>query len=57
MQIAVIEYARNVLGLDGANSGEFNDKTLYPVITIMDDQRDCRQRSNNAPGLIRMPLD
>lgn len=39
MQIAVIEYARNVLGLDGANSGEFNDKTLYPVITIMDDQR------------------
>ncbi len=39
MQIAVIEYARNVLGLDGANSGEFNDKTLYPVITIMDDQK------------------
>lgn len=40
MQIAVIEYARNVLGLDGANSGEFNDKTLYPVITIMDDQKE-----------------
>lgn len=40
MQIAVIEYARNVLGLDGANSAEFNESTLYPVITIMDDQKD-----------------
>ena len=40
MQIAVIEYARNVLGLDGANSAEFNDNTLYPVITIMDEQKD-----------------
>ncbi len=39
MQIAVIEYARNVLGLDGANSAEFNDNTLYPVITIMDEQK------------------
>lgn len=40
MQIAVIEYARDVLGLDGANSAEFNESTLYPVITIMDDQKD-----------------
>ena len=40
MQIAVIEYARDVLGLDGANSTEFNDNTLYPVITIMDEQKD-----------------
>ncbi len=39
MQIAVIEYARDVLGLDGANSAEFNESTLYPVITIMDDQK------------------
>ncbi len=39
MQIAVIEYARDVLGLDGANSAEFNDNTLYPVITIMDEQK------------------
>ena len=34
MQIAVIEYARDVLGLDGANSAEFNESTLYPVITM-----------------------
>lgn len=40
MQIAVIEYARVVLGLDGANSTEFNESTLYPVINIMDDQKD-----------------
>lgn len=40
MQIAVIEYARDVLGLDGANSTEFNESTLSPVINIMDDQKD-----------------
>ena len=40
MQIAVIEYARDALGLDGANSTEFNESTLYPVINIMDDQKD-----------------
>lgn len=40
MQIAVIEYARDVLGLDGANSTEFNESTLYPVINLMDDQKD-----------------
>lgn len=40
MQIAVIEYARDVLELDGANSTEFNESTLYPVINIMDDQKD-----------------
>ena len=40
MQIAVIEYARDVLELDGANSTEFNESTLYPVINLMDDQRD-----------------
>lgn len=40
MQIAVIEYARDVLELDGANSTEFNENTLYPVINLMDDQKD-----------------
>ena len=39
MQIAVIEYARDVLGLKGANSTEFNESTPYPVITIMDEQK------------------
>ncbi len=39
MQIAVIEYARNVLGLSDANSAEFNENTANPVISIMDEQK------------------
>ena len=39
MQIAVIEYARNVLGLDGANSAEINPQTKYPVIDILPEQK------------------
>ncbi|MGH9021893.1 MAG: CTP synthase, partial [Acidimicrobiia bacterium] len=39
MQCAVIEHARNVCGLGGANSGEFDPRTPHPVIDLMDDQR------------------
>ncbi len=39
MQIAVIEYARNVLGMADANSSEFNQTTDYPVIDLMPDQQ------------------
>jgi CTP synthase len=39
MQVAVIEFARNVCGLQGANSTEFNDKTPHPVVDLMPDQR------------------
>lgn len=35
MQVAVIEYARNVAGLKGAHSTEFNSKTPYPVIAMI----------------------
>ena len=38
MQILVIEYARNVLGLHGANSTEIDPETPYPVIDLMPDQ-------------------
>ncbi len=38
MQMAVIEYARNVLGLKGANTTEVDPKTKHPVIHIMPDQ-------------------
>ncbi|MCM1321272.1 MAG: CTP synthase [Bacteroides sp.] len=38
MQIAVIEYARHELGLDGANSTEMNKDTKHPVIDLMPDQ-------------------
>ncbi len=39
LQIAVIEFARNVLGLEGANSYEVDEKTPYPVISMMDEQK------------------
>ena len=39
MQIALIEFARHVAGLTGADSTEFNPDTPYPVIDLMDDQR------------------
>jgi CTP synthase len=38
MQIAVIEYARNVCGIDGANSGEFDENGPHRVIDIMPGQ-------------------
>ncbi len=38
MQCAVIEYARNVLGLKGAHTTEINPKTSHPVIHLMDGQ-------------------
>ena len=40
MQCAVIEFARNVLGMDGAHTLEHSPKTKYPVISLMDDQED-----------------
>jgi CTP synthase len=39
MQLAVIEYARNVLGLRDADSREFSESTAHAVIDLMDDQR------------------
>lgn len=39
MQIAIIEFARNVLGLKNANSAEINPETPYPVIDILPDQK------------------
>jgi CTP synthase len=38
MQMAVIEFARNVLGLNGANTTEADPKTKHPVIHVMEDQ-------------------
>ena len=39
MQIAVIEYVRNVLEIEEANSSEFDENTPHPVIDIMEDQK------------------
>lgn len=40
MQVAVIEFARNVLGLEGANSLEMDEETPHPVIHLMEEQKD-----------------
>ncbi len=50
MQCAVIEYARNVLGFEGANSSEINPNTKYPVIDLMNDQKDIE----NLGGTMRL---
>jgi CTP synthase len=39
MQVMTIEFARDVLGLEGANSSEFDPQTPHPVIDLMESQR------------------
>ena len=50
MQVMVIEYARNIAGLKGANSGEFDKKTPYKVINYMPGQND----EVNKGGTLRL---
>lgn len=52
MQCAVIEYARNVLGLKDAHSSEFVADTQYPVIDLMPEQRDIDEKG----GTMRLGL-
>jgi CTP synthase len=40
MQVATIEYARHMAGLDGANSTEFDAQTPHPVIALIDEWQD-----------------
>lgn len=40
MQIAIIEFARHVLGMNGANSAEINPDTQFPVIDILPEQKE-----------------
>lgn len=44
MQCAVIEFARNVIGLEDAHSFEMNPETPYPVIDIMEDQKKVSEK-------------
>jgi CTP synthase len=50
MQVAVVEFARNVVGLDGANSSEINPATSYPVIDILPEQKEIE----NLGGTMRL---
>ena len=44
MHCAVIEFARNELGYKSANSSEFNNKTRFPVIDLLPEQRNIRDK-------------
>lgn len=50
MQIAVIEVARDLAGLDGANSREFDPDTPYPVIDLMENQ----EKTDEKGGTMRL---
>ena len=50
MQAAVIEFARNVIGLKNANSTEIDEKTKYPVIDLMEAQK----KVTNMGGTMRL---
>ena len=50
MQMAVIEFARNVLGLKNANSTEMDGSTPYPVISLMEEQKSI----TNMGGTMRL---
>ena len=57
MQVATIEFARNVCGLKGADSIEFDEKSPHPVITLMEEQKDvtnkgASMRLGTCPGKI-----
>ena len=52
MQMAVVEFARNVAGMERAHSSEFDAETKYPVIDIMPDQKDLDDKG----GTMRLGL-
>lgn len=60
MQTAVIEFARNVVGLAGANSTEFNKETLYPVLGLINEWMDAdgskqlRDENTDLGGTMRL---
>ncbi|MCR9191635.1 MAG: CTP synthase [Gammaproteobacteria bacterium] len=60
MQTAVIEFARSILGLEGANSTEFNVKTPSPVVGLVtewqteDGQKEHRSISQDKGGSMRL---
>jgi CTP synthase len=53
MQLAVIEFARNVAGLKGAHTTEVNPETKYPVIDILPEQKK-HLRDGNMGGTMRL---
>ncbi|MDB4867111.1 MAG: synthase [Cohnella sp.] len=52
MQVAVVEYARSLCGMDGANSSEIHPATPYPVIDLLPEQKDIE----DLGGTMRLGL-
>jgi CTP synthase len=53
MQIAVVEFARHVCGMDGANSAEFDPETPYPVVDLLPEQKEV----SDLGGTMRLGAD
>ena len=60
MQVAIIEYARNVLKLKGANSTEFDQQTKHPVIGLITEwsdisgKKEIRSKNSDLGGTMRL---
>ncbi len=52
MQLASVEFARNVLGLEGAHSAEINQDTQHPIIDLLPEQKDVE----DLGGTLRLGL-
>ncbi|HEY3434653.1 MAG TPA: CTP synthase, partial [Solirubrobacterales bacterium] len=53
MQIAVVEFARHVAGMDGANSAEFDPETPFPVVDLLPEQKEV----SDMGGTMRLGAD
>jgi CTP synthase len=53
MQIAVVEFARSIAGMEGANSSEFDPETPFPVIDLLPEQKEVSEMG----GTMRLGAD
>jgi CTP synthase len=53
MQLAVVDFARHVVGMEGANSSEFDPETPYPVIDLLPEQKEV----DDMGGTMRLGAD
>lgn len=54
LQTMVMEYARNVLGLEGASSSEFDESTPHPVVATMEEQQAIVAGEGDLGGTMRL---
>lgn len=54
LQVMVMEYARNILGLEGASSSEFDADTQHPVVATMEEQLAIVEGEGDMGGTMRL---